>query len=199
MKNQLFPKYLNRLQYLTRLVLFFVIVVVATILLLTLIPKAGSGKEVNPPIIVFLVLCALTIVIIRVLALDLPRIRSAGWNSFLLLLYLVPGAGAILQLCLFLAAPKFIDPSTDSYIIFPATSSGGRLANRILMGFVWFVVFVMLFTFIAAFFTAIIGQSSKEMPDGYMLPITISALVVSVVCTILGLLPGTKKITAATI
>lgn len=190
MKNQLFPKYLNRLQYLARFVIFFVTVGVIAWLFLPVMTQTSPGKEIHPLILGTLVLFAVAVVATRILALDLPRIRSAGWNPNLLFLYFVPGVGTIIQICLFLL-PPVVNDSSDT---FPATSSGGGLANRIIMGFFWFVGFQMIFSFLGGFMWGITGHTTTDdKPSGYFVIISILSLVVSVVGATFGLLPGTKK------
>ena len=96
----MFPTKLNRIQYLVRwLILVFGIGLIAAMTLPVLQKFNVPRSEIIG--VVFLVVVLTT----KVVGLDLPRIRSIGWSPWLLLLLIVPLAGAVVQILLFAMPP----------------------------------------------------------------------------------------------
>ena len=118
--NFLFPITLNRKQYALRL-LTFIILVLALILLSALIELAVGlllsthHKRLGTPALLpllLLMVAPLFLAFCRFPCLDMPRLRSIGWSPWLVLLFLIPIANLILQICLFSIAPT-VDYSDD--------------------------------------------------------------------------------------
>lgn len=99
----MFPYSLNRIQYLVRLLLL--IVGIGLVGAFTIPAFSHSRGELG--ILGLLPFLALLLIIpFRIAALDVPRIRSIGWNPWLLLLLLVPGVNGIFQILLFVMPPR---------------------------------------------------------------------------------------------
>ncbi|PTY07070.1 hypothetical protein DB347_09525 [Opitutaceae bacterium EW11] len=99
----MFPKEIRRVQYLVRLLIL--IVSVGVIAALT-VPLLHLSDEPSPLLYLLPVIVFLVVVPIRLAALDIPRIRSIGWSPWLLLLFLIPGINAIMQILLLVMPPK---------------------------------------------------------------------------------------------
>jgi uncharacterized membrane protein YhaH (DUF805 family) len=98
----LFPSTLARVPYFTRWLCF---VVTAWIIAGLLFSIFHRGASLAVPIITILA-CA----VLKVAVLDIPRVRNIGWSPWVLLLFLVPVANAIMQILLFAVPPKKSEP-----------------------------------------------------------------------------------------
>jgi uncharacterized membrane protein YhaH (DUF805 family) len=91
------------MQYLIRwLGLFLGVGIVAALI----VPAVAHTRTGNLGWMVLAVI-GFIMIILKIVALDIPRFRSIGWSPWLMLLVLIPGVGAILQILLFVMPPKF--------------------------------------------------------------------------------------------
>ena len=67
------------------------------------------GASLAVPIMAILACAAL-----KVGLLDIPRVRNIGWSPWVLLVFLVPVANAIMQILLFAVPPKRSDEPNPS-------------------------------------------------------------------------------------
>ncbi|HRE79699.1 MAG TPA: hypothetical protein PLN52_01565 [Opitutaceae bacterium] len=91
--TRMLPSRLNRVQYLVRWLLWAVALTV------------GGELAVHVHEAAFILWIAVAL-IYRVVGLDIPRIKSAGMNPWLLLLLLVPVANIVMLVILLFAPPK---------------------------------------------------------------------------------------------
>jgi uncharacterized membrane protein YhaH (DUF805 family) len=101
MLSQIFPKELNRLEYLIRIVLYAIIVfaIYSTVGGAIAIERTG--------------LFLMGFQIPKIFLLDIPRIRHIGRSSWFLVLLLIPYLGMIFQLLLLVLPPD--RPPTSRY------------------------------------------------------------------------------------
>jgi uncharacterized membrane protein YhaH (DUF805 family) len=96
----IFPRRINRINYLIRFLLFAAAMLAYYVCAIYGIDRLPE----NLSLAIFLPLLFL-IFILRLPFMDIPRIRSAGYSPWLLLLGLIPGVGFILQILLFVIPP----------------------------------------------------------------------------------------------
>lgn len=96
------PKTLARIPYLIRWLCFVVGLGLVAALILPLLGRV-VGEDTALGLFFGLLLAG---VIVKILALDLPRIRSIGWSPWLLFLCPVPVLGGVMQILLLVMPPK---------------------------------------------------------------------------------------------
>jgi hypothetical protein len=94
----MFPKKLDRIPYLIRWIIWIALLGILFALVLPLIDFHGGSYQWAFWLVLTLV------VVLRVLCLDIPRMKSIGWNPWILLLF--PLTGGIGQLLLFFMPAK---------------------------------------------------------------------------------------------
>lgn len=91
----LFPRTVNRVQYLIRWAIFFIVAIVITVLGGAL----AHGDDAAPSMISTVLILALAV--LKIFSMDIPRLRHIGWSPWSILFLLVPLVNLIFQILLF--------------------------------------------------------------------------------------------------
>ena len=98
----MFPTELNRVQYLVRWIVFFVVFGVSMALLA---PLQGHLPLSDLQFEIALGVLAIVLVVFKIGCIDIPRIRNIGWNPVIVWLFLIPVVGGVIQILLWVMPP----------------------------------------------------------------------------------------------
>ena len=110
--SRLMPVELTRSQYAFRFLVFLVVLILALALMALLIAAVRASPAGEMLVIPILVVVLAFVMGLRIWGMDVPRVRNIGWSPWILLLFLVPLFGFVVQLLLFVTPSK--SPAHDA-------------------------------------------------------------------------------------
>jgi uncharacterized membrane protein YhaH (DUF805 family) len=109
---KIFPKRLTRVQY----VCYLLCLILAVGVFAAIFPSSIANGEKSTASNSLLVL-SLIFVSLKILVMDIPRIRSIGWSPWLALLMIVPGMNTIMQILLLILPSESCIPSGSDAVL----------------------------------------------------------------------------------